>query len=71
MLKIYNQFLNYMNYLIKIDWIKNLYFGNLEIIKLVGYDINFNDYVDENKIKLNHHIYQTLDGSKKKYHYFY
>ena len=39
-------------------------FWELDIIKLVGYDINFNDYIDNNKLKENVSYVPTLDGSK-------
>ena len=37
----------------------------LQIIKLVGYDINFNDYVDKKKIKDNQSYISTIDGAKE------
>ena len=34
--------------------LKILFFWELEVIKLVGYDINFNNYVDSNNLNNNH-----------------
>ena len=63
--KIYNQFFKLFELLKDDDWIKKFIFWELEIIKLVGYDINFNDYVDE-KIKSKKNGYMsTFDGSKE------
>ena len=63
--KIYNQFFKLFELLNDDDWIKKFIFWELEIIKLVGYDINFNNYVDNNiKSKKNGYI-STLDGSKE------
>ena len=63
--KIYNQFFKLFELLNDDDWIKKFIFWELEIIKLVGYDINFNNYVDDNiKSKKNGYI-STLDGSKE------
>ena len=63
--KIYNQFFKLFELLNVDDWIKKFIFWELEIIKLVGYDINFNNYVDDNiKSKKNGYI-STLDGSKE------
>ena len=41
------------------------YFWELEVIKLVGYDINFNNYVDLSKINENNTYVPTFDGSKE------
>ena len=62
--KIYNQFNKLYELLNKIDWIKKFIFWELEIIKLVGYDINFDEYVDSNNLKNNSSYITTLDGSK-------
>ena len=45
-------------------WIQKFIFWELNIIKLVGYDINFNDYVDNN-ITSNNLYVTTLDGEKQ------
>ena len=45
-------------------WIQKFIFWELNIIKLVGYDINFSDYVDNN-ITSNNLYVTTLDGEKK------
>ena len=47
------------------DWIKKFIFWELEMIKLVGYDINFLDYIDKNKMLNNETYVPTFDGSKK------
>ena len=62
---IYNQFYKLYEILSNENWIKNFIFWELEIIKLVGYDINFNDYVVKNKSQNNLSYVQTFDGSKK------
>ena len=63
--KIYNQFFKLFELLKDDDWIKKFIFWELEVIKLVGYDINFNNYVDDNiKSKKDGYI-STLDGSKE------
>ena len=47
------------------DWIKTFIFWELEVIKLVGYDIDFNDYIDQEKIKIDEPYVKSIDGSKK------
>jgi len=47
------------------NWIKNFVFWELEVIKLVGYDINFSNYVDVNKLNDNNSYISTLDGSRQ------
>ena len=63
--KIYNQLTNLYDLLCQDDWIKKFIFWELEVIKLVGYDINFNDYVDSNNLNNNNPYVLTLDGSKQ------
>ena len=63
--KIYKHFYNLFEILNKDEWIKNYIFWELEVIKLVGYDINFNNYVDLNKINENNSYVPTFDGSKE------
>ena len=63
--KIYNQLTNLYDLLCEDDWIKKFIFWELEVIKLVGYDINFNDYVDSNNLNNNNPYVLTLDGSKQ------
>ncbi len=63
--KIYNQFFRLFELLKQDQWLKNFVFWELEVIKFVGYDINFIDYVDKNKISNNVSYISTLDGSKK------
>ena len=63
--KIYNQLTNLYDLLCQDDWIKRFIFWELEVIKLVGYDINFNDYVDSNNLNNNNPYVLTLDGSKQ------
>ena len=63
--KIYNQFFHLYELINHDDWIKKFIFWELEIIKLVGYDINFNDYVDHDK-NINENSYTvTIDGLKQ------
>tara|TARA_Y100001970_G_C14204255_1_gene842967 strand:- start:1016 stop:1690 length:675 start_codon:yes stop_codon:yes gene_type:complete len=63
--KIYNQFFQLYELINHDDWIKKFIFWELEIIKLVGYDINFNDYVDQDKY-INENSYTvTIDGLKQ------
>ncbi len=62
---IYNQFYRLYEILNNENWIKNFIFWELEVIKLVGYDINFNDYVDKNNSLNNLKYIQTFDGTKK------
>ncbi len=60
---------NQLNKLFKIinqdEWIKDYIFWELEIIKLVGYDINFKDYIDESDINTNKLYISTFDGSRE------
>ena len=63
--EIYNQFYKLYQLLEKNEWIKSFLFWELQIIKLVGYDINFNDYVDKKKIKDNQSYISTIDGAKE------
>ena len=63
--KIYNQLFNLFELLNHEDWIKTFIFWELEVIKLVGYDIDFNDYIDQKKIKIDEPYVKSIDGSKK------
>ncbi len=62
---IYNQLFKLFELLNEDDWIKKFIFWELEVIKLVGYDINFSDYIDPKKISKDDDYISTLDGSKK------
>ena len=62
---IYNQFFKLYELLNHDEWIKKFIFWELEVIKLVGYDINFRDYVNDNKLKENLPYVLTYDGSKE------
>jgi len=64
-LKIYNQIYKLYDLLLENDWIKKFIFWELEVIKLVGYDINFNEYVNTYKVNKNSSYAPTLDGSKE------
>ncbi len=64
-IKIYAKLFNLFDLLNKNDWIKNFIFWELEIIKLVGYDINFNDYVDNTQLKNNSSYIETFDGERE------
>ena len=61
---IYNHLHNLFKIINNSNWIKKFVFWELELIKLVGYDINFNDYIDVNKLKSNSLYVPTQDGSK-------
>ena len=63
--KIYNQFFQLYELINHDDWIKKFIFWELEVIKLVGYDINFNDYIDKKKLVQKNGYVATLDGSKE------
>ena len=63
--KIYNQLFKLFELLNREDWIKTFIFWELEVIKLVGYDIDFNDYIDQKKIKIDDLYVNSIDGSKK------
>ena len=63
-IKIYNKIYNLFKILNESDWMRKFIFWELDVIKLVGYDINFNDYIDNNKLKENVSYVPTLDGSK-------
>ena len=62
---IYNQFFRLYELLSQKDWIKKFIFWELNVIKLVGYDINFSDYVDINGQNNNLQYMKTIDGSKQ------
>ena len=62
--KIYFQIHKLFELLKSDDWFKKFIFWELEVIKLVGYDINFNDYFDKNKINNNDSYISTHDGLK-------
>ncbi len=47
------------------EWIKKFIFWELEVIKLVGYDINFNDYVKNETYNDNTSYVSTIDGKKE------
>ena len=62
--EIYKQFNKLYEILNQDEWIKDFIFWELEVIKLVGYDINFNNYIDNKKFSSNDSYVSTLDGSK-------
>ena len=62
---IYKQFYKLFELLNQNEWIKKFIFWELEIIKLVGYDINFNDYVNIDKVNDRSSYVPTLDGKKE------
>ena len=64
-INLYEQFNKLYEILNEEDWIKKFIFWELEVIKLVGYDINFNEYVDIKDLKNNKLYVKTSDGSKK------
>ena len=63
--KIYKHFFKLYDIFNFNDWLKKFIFWELELIKFVGYDINFNDYIDSKKINNDQNYIITLDGSKK------
>ncbi len=62
---IYNQFFKLFELLNNDDWIKKFIFWELEVIKLVGYDINFKNYVDVKELSKKNRYIATLDGSRE------
>ena len=64
-LNIYNQLFKLYDLLNEDEWIKKFIFWELEVIKFVGYDINFSDYVDIKQLKENNSYVKTYDGSKQ------
>ena len=63
--RIYDQFFKLFELLNNDDWIKKFIFWELEVIKLVGYDINFKNYVDVKELSKKNRYIATLDGSRK------
>ena len=61
---IFNQLFNLYALLNTKNWIKNFIFWELEIIKLVGYDINFSNYINHDELKNDQSHFLTSDGSK-------
>ena len=64
-INIYNQLFKLFELLNNDDWLKEFIFWELEVIKLVGYDINFNDYINKNVTSSKNGYISTLDGSKE------
>lgn len=64
-INIYNHFYKLFDILNEKNWIKKFIFWELEVIKQVGYDINFNDYIDKDDLKNSHSYVKTFDGSKE------
>ena len=64
-INIFNQLYELFKILNSNEWIKNFIFWELEVIKLVGYDIKFSDYIDNAKLRDNLSYIPTYDGSKK------
>tara|TARA_Y100000591_G_C21817257_1_gene691483 strand:- start:1023 stop:1697 length:675 start_codon:yes stop_codon:yes gene_type:complete len=64
-IKIYKQLFKLYELLSQDSWIKKFIFWELEIIKLVGYDINFNDYVENIELNDKKSYITTYDGSKE------
>ena len=62
---IYNQLFKLYDILIDEEWIKKFIFWELEVIKFVGYDINFSDYVDFSQLKDNNSYIKTYDGLRQ------
>ncbi len=64
-LSIYNQLYKLYEILKLDDWIKKYIFWELEVIKIVGYDINFNHYIDTSQSSKTSSYIRTIDGSKE------
>ncbi len=64
-INIYRQIYKLFELLNENDWIKKFIFWELEVIKLVGYDIDFNNYIDVKNLNKNDGYISTLDGSKE------
>ena len=62
---LYFQFFKLYELLNQNDWIKKFVFWELEVIKLVGYDINFNDYVNNEKKYDDSSYVPTIDSRKE------
>ena len=62
---IYNQLFKLFELLNDNNFLKKFIFWELEVIKLVGYDIDFNDYVDKNVSSSKNGYISTVDGSKE------
>ena len=62
---IYNHFFKLYELLNQENWIKQFIFWELELIKLVGYHINFNDYINNEQLTDDQEYVKTQDGSKK------
>ena len=64
-INIYNHFFKLYELLNQEYWIKQFIFWELELIKLVGYHINFNDYINNDELTDDREYVKTLDGSKE------
>ena len=62
---IYNHFFKLYELLNQENWIKQFILWELELIKLVGYHINFNDYINNEQLTDDQEYVKTQDGSKK------
>ena len=64
-INIYNHFFKLYELLNQEYWIKQFIFWELELIKLVGYHINFNDYINSEELTDDREYVKTIDGSKE------
>ena len=64
-INIYNHFFKLYELLNQEYWIKQFIFWELELIKLVGYHINFNDYINSEELTDDLEYVKTIDGSKE------
>ena len=64
--KIYRTIENFFIILKKNDWLKNYIFWELELLKLLGYDLELENLVEKNIVK-NETVYFASSSTEKKY----
>jgi len=65
-LKIYKTIENFFIILKKNDWLKNYIFWELELLKLLGYDLELKNLVEKDIVK-NETVYYASSSTEKKY----
>ena len=65
-LKIYKTIENFFMILKKNDWLKNYIFWELELLKLLGYDLELKNLVEKDIVK-NETVYYASSSTEKKY----
>ena len=65
-LKIYRTIENFFMILKKNDWLKNYIFWELELLKLLGYDLELKNLVEKDIVK-NETVYYASSSTEKKY----